>query len=213
MNNYKPYTDMIFRLTMSGIIESDEASYPKFELYNKGEMYFKELSKAEAMIAELAEDNDDGYCFYLFDTPTNVRCYPRSGQCIRSYTSSGKLMAESKVSFIEDIDGNLELYRGREPEDCRFKPGDLVEVCRGERVTLEVVCTQPLSKECIASLLKDKDNLGAHPDYTDDCYMTMNIDGVHDHPSVVDCFPPRFPVPNLIKEGLTKVYTNWNCRK
>lgn len=209
MNNYKPYTDMIYRLTMLGIIESDEAAYPKFELYNRGEMYFKELSEAEAMIADLAEDNDDGYCFYLFDTPMNVRCYPKSGQRIRLYTSSGKLMAESKVSYVEDIEGNFELFCGRDPGDCRFKPGDLVEVCRGDRVTLEVVCSQPLSKERIASILADVDTLGAYPDYTDDCYMTLNIDGVHHHPLVIDCFPPRFPVSDRLKEKLMRVYADW----
>lgn len=204
---------MIYRLTMLGINDPEEAGYPEFELYYKGEMYFNRQNEAEAMIAELAEDNDDNYCFYLFDTPTNVKSYPRSGQRVRSYTSFGKLMAESKVSYIEDIDGNLELFLGREPEDCRFKPGDLVEVCRGDRGTLEIVCSQPLSKECIASILKDEDNSGAHPDYTDDCYMTLNIDGMHDHPSAVDCFPPRFQVPDWLKMGLMKVYTDWKDRK
>ena len=190
---YRPYKDVIYRLDGYVISDLEEATYPEFGLFHKEEIIFHTLEEAERKIAELAEEKtEDRYCFFIREVPVGVHCYYSYSQRIWSYTRDGKLNAVSAVSEIEDEDGNLEPFYGRDKNEHHFQPGDFVEVFRGDRVTLEIVVSLPIDKTTL-----EKRSLASgrkiQLDFTDDGYTTLNGDEgymqCHSHPSIVQCFP------------------------
>ena len=190
---YTPYTDLIYRLDGYVISDIQDATYPEFELFHKEAIIFHTLEDAEGKIAELVnEKTEDRYCFFVREIPVGVHCYYSYSQRTWSYTRDGKLNAVSAVSEIEDEDGNLEPFYGRDKNECYFQPGDFVEVFRGDRVTLEIVVSLPIDKTTL-----EKRSLASgrkiQLDFTDDGYTTLNGDEgymqCHNHPSIVQCFP------------------------
>lgn len=208
---YRPYKDVIYRLDGYVISDLEEATYPEFGLFHKEEIIFHTLEEAERKIAELAEEKtEDRYCFFIREVPVGVHCYYSYSQRIWSYTRDGKLNAVSAVSEIEDEDGNLEPFYGRDKNEHHFQPGDFVEVFRGDRVTLEIVVSLPIDKTTL-----EKRSLASgrkiQLDFTDDGYTTLNGDEgymqCHSHPSVVQCFSANsFILNTKHKDVLLKGY-------
>ena len=192
---YIPYEDIIFRLDGYVISNLEEASYPEFDLFHKEEILFRTLEEAERKIAELAAENsEDRYCFFVFEVPVGVHCYHSWFQRARSYTREGKLFAESAVSEIVDKNENLEPFWGRDEDELQFRPGDLVEVFRGDSVSLEIVCSLPLDRATVKQrFLLNTRKFGLGLDSSDDSYVTLDGDEgymeCHSHPAVVQCFP------------------------
>lgn len=192
---YIPYEDIIFRLDGYVISDLEEASYPEFDLFHKEEILFRTLEEAERKIAELAAENsEDRYCFFVFEVPVGVHCYHSWFQRARSYTREGKLFAESAVSEIVDKNENLEPFWGRDEYELQFRPGDLVEVFRGDSVSLEIVCSLPLDRATVKQrFLLNTRKFGLGLDSSDDSYVTLDGDEgymeCHSHPAVVQCFP------------------------
>ena len=213
---YRPYKDVIYRLDGYVISDLEEATYPEFELFHKEEIIFHTLEEAERKIAELAEEKtEDRYCFFIREVPVGVHCYYSYSQRIWSYTRDGKLNAVSAVSEIEDEDGNLEPFYGRDKNEHHFQPGDFVEVFRGDRVTLEIVVSLPIDKTTL-----EKRSLASgrkiQLDFTDDGYTTLNGDEgymqCHSHPSIVQCFPATsFIANNIQKKNLQRGYNELTC--
>ena len=192
---YIPYEDIIFRLDGYVISDLEEASYPEFDLFHKEEILFRTLEEAERKIAELAAENsEDRYCFFVFEVPVGVHCYHSWFQRARSYTREGKLFAESAASEIVDKNENLEPFWGRDEDELQFRPGDLVEVFRGDSVSLEIVCSLPLDRAAVKQrFLLNTRKFGLGLDSSDDSYVTLDGDEgymeCHSHPAVVQCFP------------------------
>ena len=192
-DRYIPYEDVIYRLDGYVIYDIDEASYPVFDVYHNEEIMFHTLEEAERKIEELAnEKSENRYCFFVCEVPLGVHCYHSQSQRIRSYTRDGKLFAESAASGIEDTNGVLEMFNGRDEDELQFRSGDLVEVFRGDCVTLEIVCSLPIDRmEFEKRILAGNRRLLL--DYTDDSFVTLDGDEgymeCHSHPSVVQCFP------------------------
>lgn len=190
---YVPYEDVIYRLDGYVIYDIDEASYPVFDVYHNEEIMFRTLEEAERKIEELAnEKSENRYCFFVCEVPLGVHCYHSQSQRIRSYTRDGKLFAESAASGIEDTNGVLEMFNGRDEDELQFRSGDLVEVFRGDCVTLEIVCSLPIDRtEVIKRILAGNRRLLL--DYTDDSFVTLDGDEgymeCHSHPAIVQCFP------------------------
>ena len=108
----------------------------------------------------------------------------------------------------------LEPFMGREESECRFRVGDLVEVLRGDMVTLEVVHALPPSPARVEEIQHKTANAYAQElpeahlqrlcglDYSDDSYVTL--DGSesymanHSHPLTTQLFPVRLKVPQRI---------------
>ena len=194
---YIPYEDVIYRLDGYVISDLEEASYPEFDVYHQEEFLFHTLEEAEAKIAELAAENsEDRYCFFVFEVPVGVHCYHSWFQRARSYTRDGKLFAESTASSIADKNGDYEPFYGRDEDELQFRPGDLVEVFRGDSVTLEIVCSLPLDRDTVEQRILANRRMSffglLRLDYTDDGYTTLDGDEgymeCHSHPSVVQCF-------------------------
>ena len=190
---YVPYEDVIYRLDGYVISDLEEASYPVFDVFHKEEILFRTLEEAERKVEELAKENlEDRYCFFIFEIPVGVHCYHSWFQRARSYTRDGKLFAESAASGIEDTNGVLEMFKGRDEDELQFRSGDLVEVFRGDCVTLEIVCSLPIDRmEFEKRILAGNRRLLL--DYTDDSFVTLDGDEgymeCHSHPAIVQCFP------------------------
>ena len=194
-DRYIPYEDVIYRLDGYVIYDIDEASYPVFDVYHNEEIMFHTLEEAERKIEELAnEKSENRYCFFVCEVPLGVHCYHSQSQRIRSYTRDGKLFAESAASGIEDTNGVLEMFNGRDEDELQFRPGDLVEVFSGDSVSLEIVYSLPLDRDAVKQrILANTRKFGIGLDYSDDSYVTLDGDEgymeCHSHPSVVQCFP------------------------
>ena len=195
MKEYQPYTDVMYLMTGYLVSDVDEERYPHFDIFMNENILFHTLEEAERKIAELARDEelkDERACFFVYEVPVGVNCYPAQGQKIRSYTADGELNSESKVSALEDCYGTLELFPGREETECRFKVGDKVVVFWGDHFSFETIYALPVDCAFVKARLQDE-SIAFLPDYSDDCYVTVPDGGDyydhHNHPSVINVLP------------------------
>lgn len=194
MKEYQPYTDVMYLMTGYLVSDVDEERYPQFDIFMNENILFRTLEEAERKITELAQDEelkDERACFFVYEVPVGVKCYPAQGQKVRSYTADGELNSESKVSALEDCTGTLELFPGREETECRFKVGDKVVVFWGDHFSFETIYALPVDSAFVKARLQDE-SIAFLPDYSDDCYVTVPDGGDyydhHSHPSVVNVF-------------------------
>ena len=187
MEEYKAYTDVMYLMTGYLIRNSYEHRYSQLDVFISENILFRTIDEAERKIVELAHEEelmDERACFFVYEVPVGVNCYPTEGQKIRSYTAYGELNSESKVSSIEDNNGNLELFNGRDNIECKFHEGDRVAVFNGDHFSFETVYAIPVDSDKVITFLSD---------YSDDCYITIPDGGDyydhHNHPSVVNVFP------------------------
>ena len=138
------------------------------------------------------ELKEERACFYVYEVPVGYNCYPAQGQKIRSYTADGELNSQSMVSELEDCNGNLEIFPGRDAAKWRFSIGDKVAVFWGDHFSFETLYAYPIDSSFVEALLHDE-TTSLLPDYSDDCYVTVPEGGDyydhHNHPSVVNVFP------------------------
>ena len=187
MEEYKAYTDVMYLMTGYLIRNSDELIYSKLDVFINENILFHTLDEAERKIVELAHEEElmnERACFFVYEVPVGVNCYPTEGQKIKSYTADGKLNSESKVSSLEDNNGKLELFNGRDNITCKFSVGDRVAVFLGDHFSFETVYALPVDLDESKTFISD---------YSDDCYITIPDGGDyydnHNHPSVVNVFP------------------------
>ncbi|MBO5108096.1 MAG: hypothetical protein J6B97_06655 [Bacteroidales bacterium] len=195
MREYQIYTDVMYLMTGYLICDTDEPRYPQFDVFINENILFHTLEEAERKIAELAQDEeliDERACFFVYEVPVGANCYPAEGQKIRSYTPDGELNAESKVSTLEDCNGNLEFFHGRDENECRFAVGDKVAVFWGDHFSFETIYSLPVDSSFVEARLKDK-SFAFLSDYTDDSFVTIPNGGDyydhHNHPAIVNVFP------------------------
>ena len=195
MKEYQPYTDVMYLMTGYLVSDVDEERYPHFDIFMNENILFHTLEEAERKITELAQDEelmDERACFFVYEVPVGMNCYPAQGQKVRSYTADGELNSESKVSALEDCTGTLELFPGREETECRFKVGDKVVVFWGDHFSFETIYALPVDSAFVKARLQDE-SIAFLPDYSDDCYVTVPDGGDyydhHNHPSVINVLP------------------------
>lgn len=195
MKEYQPYTDVMYLMTGYLVSDVDEERYPHFDIFMNENILFHTLEEAERKIAELAQDEelkDERACFFVYEVPVGMNCYPAQGQKVRSYTADGELNSESKVSALEDCTGTLELFPGREETECRFKVGDKVVVFWGDHFSFETIYALPVDSAFVKARLQDE-SIAFLPDYSDDCYVTVPDGGDyydhHNHSSVINVLP------------------------
>ena len=195
MKEYQPYTDVMYLMTGYLVSDVDEERYPQFDIFMNENILFRTIEEAERKITELAQDEelkDERACFFVYEVPVGVNCYPAQGQKVRSYTADGELNSESKVSALEDCTGTLELFPGREETECRFKVGDKVVVFWGDHFSFETIYALPVDSAFVKARLQDE-SIAFLPDYSDDCYVAVPDGGDyydhHNHPSVINVLP------------------------
>lgn len=147
-----------------------------------------------------------------------------STQSVRTYTADGKPNDESLLDYQCERH-----FKGRTPEQIRFRPGDIVEVIDEWGVELCVVghaqpttedyasyrkrCWEDCMKDCQKSC-RDKsvevkeENCTFHWDYSDDCYLVYSLGegDTHFHPESPKVFRPTKPVPKALREKLKAKY-------
>ena len=187
MEDYKAYTDVMYLMTGYLICNSDESRYSQLDVFISENILFHTLEESEKKIAELAHEEElmnERACFFVYEVPVGVNCYHTEGQKIKSYTADGELNSESKVSSLEDNNGKLELFNGRDKISCKFSIGDRVAVFKGDHFSFETVYALPVELDESKTFISD---------YSDDCYITIPDGGdyydQHNHPSVVNVFP------------------------
>lgn len=197
-DTYTPYNDVIYRLRGYVIADIEEAAYPEFEISMREEIFFHTLQDAETKVAELAGSmSEDRYCFFIHEMPMGIPCYSSQAQSIRSYTADGRLFAQSAVSSVKDTNGMLEVFHGRDSEECPLQIDSLAEVFHGDYVSLEVIRSLPCDRARASEILQRiqaSGGLASHLDYTDDGYTSTpvdmeSVDDFHSHPAIVWCFP------------------------
>ena len=169
------------------------------------EYYYKTLEAAESEIRRLLQEDDllVEYLWFFVITviPFGRDLYYDHVLCYnRIYLSNGNLFTQSPVLY-----GRSRKYRGRNPEDCAFKQGDIVMVFRGEDspVSFEIVAAQPPTPEFC------KEHPASYSGW-DDSYLTIRGDGPymnnHDHPQVTQVLPLSVELPEEkiveLKRGL-----------
>ena len=195
MKEYQRYTDVMYLMTGYLVSDLEEERYPKFDIFINENILFHTLEEAESKIAELAmreELKEERACFYVYEVPVGYNCYPAQGQKIRSYTADGELNSQSIVSELEDCNGNLDIFPGRDAAKWRFSIGDKVAVFWGDHFSFETLYAYPIDSSIVEARLHDQ-TTSLLPDYSDDCYVTVPEGGdyydQHNHPSVVNVFP------------------------
>ena len=102
---------------------------------------------------------------------------------------------------------------GRDERELQFRPGDLVEVFRGDKVSLEIVCSLPIDRDDVVERILSS-NIRPPFDFTDDGYTTLDGDDgymeYHSHPQIVQCFPANtLTLNDAQKEVLLNGYQNF----
>jgi hypothetical protein len=215
-NQYEPYTDVVYRLTGYGVRHPEDEYYPKFNLHKIEGSIHRTLEDAKTRMNEIVDNaviNNNfikWHSFYIAEVPIGVCCFDMyDGQKLWSFTGKGEYVAHKSVSSLEDINGNHEIYWGREEEDCRFKVGDVVEMHCGKYSALGMICRMPIDYEFAKKNLpteKPAEPLTYHIDYSDDMYQVVSIDSEYiDYVDVIDCFPPEtLPLDESLVRKLKK---------
>ena len=229
-------TDVLYKLVAIYYQCKSEARYPHFEVRHETIGYFHSLKDAERRVRQCIEDEEqvkisggyrsDYYGFEIHEIPFD---WHLTGwvQNTRIYLDNGTFLHEKKVSALngQDWNGRLEPFKGRAKEECYFEVGDLVEVLRGDTVSLEIVYHLPpspqraeeirqrvredLHKNC-PELTEDKliDEMDWTLDITDDSYITLDGDEGymenHSHPFTIQLFPARRKVPYMLRKKLER---------
>ena len=139
---------MIYRLRIKR--RSLAATYPTFHICDAELFYYPTKETAEEKIRGF-EWAPDLYCFVLeacpFDRDVADKSYRRW-----VYDDGGDFISETLCSEFEDpkTREQEEYFPGRRQDQCRFKPGDYVEVVFNDTVTLGIVKECPPTPEDVA---------------------------------------------------------------
>ena len=228
--SYHRYTDVLFQLVAICYCNKPRAHYPRFRVYRQAIGYFHSLCDAEGRLMECVAEVEkaklsdrvyhDYYGFEIHELPFGATLSGGT-QRTRTYLHDGSLWHESRASSIEDAGGVLEPFMGRKESECRFRVGDLVEVLRGDMVTLEVVHALPPSPERVKDIQHKIANAYAQElpeahlqrlcelDYSDDSYVTLDggesYMANHSHPLTTQLFPERLKIPPAIADNVNKI--------
>ncbi len=205
-NFYKRAEDVVYQLVCILYRNRDYARYPTFSVYQVVRGYYHTLAQAETAMRHVilteANEDIDVFGYYIHELPLNMPIYGCETQSTRAYLSDGTLLTQTLVSSIDDPNGKLQPFLGREPEQCPFQKGDIVEVLRGNKVTLEIVDSLPVSPARIQELQERSQKKGwgdVSLDYSDDCYLTYDIHHSHSHPSIERVFPAHLPISERLR--------------
>ena len=219
-NQYIPHKDVVYSLIGYHVYLEDQATYPSFGTYKIEESLHHTLDDAKKRMTELINNKRHPvykwHRFLIYEVPLGIHYSSGwDGQRCWTYDRKGEFVAESKVSSVPDIHDNMEIYWGREPEECRFKVGDVVEVCFGNKVELHMIWRLPFGLEHAKSRLPEtqpENPLPFHLDYSDDNYITVCLDTIYpDHVHVLSCFPAKtLPLDESVTQKLKEVFDMCN---
>lgn len=127
-NQYIPHKDVVYSLIGYHVYLGDQATYPSYGTHKIEESLHHTLDDAKKRMTELINNKRHPvykcHRFLIYEVPLGIHYSSGwDGQRCWTYDRKGEFVAESKVSSVPDIHDNMEIYWGREPEECRFKDG------------------------------------------------------------------------------------------
>lgn len=181
----------------------------------------KEIAEGLYIEDEKCFGHDIVLAYSIKEHQLDGNLYRENIQTVRTYTADGKPNDENL------LDRQCERhFKGRTPNQIRFRPGDIVEVITDWQAELCVVeHTQPSvedyarywqrSLEEYRKMCEEKgveckeeeytDNqVPFHWDYSDDCYVMLSLGegDTHFHPESTEVFRPTKPVPKSLRVKL-----------
>lgn len=108
-------------------------------------------------------------------------------------------------------------FRGRNPEDCKYKPGDIVELIGNDCITPVIIVGMPYTAKWYEEMLS-KESIFSREDIEkiyaqgDDVYCVfLPYDDGHDHPKEYNLRPVRTKIPENIELFLEARYEALSC--
>lgn len=202
----------------TGAIDEEllKKEYQRYKLKLISEGAYPSLAEAEAaMTGYIGKHGWNVYCCYIAEVPMGVTVYNflERNYSLRLYDGKGVKLDERLFKsrpFANCL--TTSEYYGRKPEECRFKPGDVVEFMKNpEKSCLGVVERIILEYE-----------EGAEPigDESDDGYVVREVDKhsdniefdeygepcISDHyVSCMEVFKPHFPIPKIVRKRIENI--------
>lgn len=194
--------------------EKSGLPYPTFMVYSKVSVYLDTIDEVERYIQKDAhpynESYLDIYAYVVVEYPVGMELKSDQNLSIRIYLQDGRLWATNDWGL-----GNR--FRGREPEEIKFKPGDIVEILGYpgnwswtlEEVNLAIIVQTPPTTKEVAEMRKQHGEIYAC-DYYMDTYRVLSLvyDG-SDHAPTISVFEPIKEVPSKQREELMKLYEDY----
>lgn len=211
---------MIYRLKIKR--RSTVALYPTFYIYDAELYYYPTKEAAEEKICGF-EWGADLYCFVLeacpFGRNVSDKAYRRW-----VYDDEGDFISETLCSELDNPKkrDQDEYFPGRRSDQCRFKPGDCVEVVLNDTVTLGIVMECPPTPEDVADKgsrwSKYNKPFERNAEFDEDAYTTLSgkidlhkysqYDEAHKFSYTTNVMPASLPVPPEMKQQLKHLLIN-----
>ena len=208
----------------------DKAQKQMFKEVEECQEYEQERLKDIAEKEEFRDDekrfgHDIVLAYRITELQLDMSRHWESIQSVRTYTADGQPNDECLLDAA-----CKRQFKGRTPEQIRFRPGDIVEVIDERTAELCVVghtqptvedytsyrqrCWDECLKDCSrpSCLDKDTDYKEKHCifqwDYSDDSYLMHSLGegDTHFHPESPKVFRPTKPVPKALREKLKAKY-------
>lgn len=208
----------IYRLRIKR--RSTAAMYPSFHIHDAELFFYPTKEAAEEKIRGFGWE-PDLYCFIIEACPYNRdvtnRAYRRW-----VYDDEGVLISETLCSEFEDPKTREqdEYFPGRRPNQCRFKPGDIVEYVFNDTVTLGIVMECPPTPEDVDDnglrCSRHDTPFGGKAEYEEDEYMILHgcVD-LHKYLQhkeslefayTTNVLPASLSIPKIMKEQLKHLF-------
>lgn len=226
--------------------------YPAFPVQGHEEIYFRTLEEVESYIRNRASwRNCDGtpdyqddsfidiYAYVVIEIPlaleVNIAALDQN-LSIRIYRADGTLWGENRYANFfprrgQNSDGHnywgrRNLFFGRNPEEIRFKPGDIVEILghvgnsyfTPDSVELAIIVKTPPTREEVAKFQQQYVAIHGESDVCDynlglmcnqhmDTYEVIPYsDGAIDHAPTISVFPLSKPISARRRATLEEMY-------
>lgn len=210
----------VFSLIEIDILDNPEempSTYPEFRISRCCKGIFSSRSNALDAMQGCIRENEDIYCFKIYELPLDTLCdlwsldYP---SCIREhlYGPKGELLEHTVCSSLgEDLNTAYGRYLGKPKSQLRFRKGDIVEVMEDDTVHIAIVSHDLIDTRRCYDLYCRAKNDTKHRcyilDYSDDQVAVVDGPdyGNHSHTQMCDIMVPRFPIP----EELRRLYEEY----
>ena len=226
--------------------------YPTFKVRGDDVAYFKTIDEVERYMQENAafykavnaycfcNDRLDLYAYVVLEIPLGmqVNTYRNHNLSVRVYLPDGTLWGVQPYAdfFPNRLDpdgynewGRRNMFWGREQDEIKFKPGDIVEILgyEGNRywseneVNIAVILKTPPTKAEVAEMRKAY--LDTHSGFDTCDHHLSGVFGIHldtyevvsfacdniDHASTISVFEPTKPVSSRRKKALMELYEKY----
>lgn len=204
----------VFILKVFILTNREPHRYPEFSIYPIEAFCFLSLEDCIRKIPYYIPD-EELYCFVVESHCCGIDMHFGTKERWL-FLPDGTLFSHT-FPGDEEIERSIE-YKGRAPEDCHFKEGDMVEIIDDETVTLGIVLKQPPTPAKVKKVRKKLREMGMPEntiDGSEDRYIilvdSLKNDGETTYmhcsrgPLASSLLPPSMPVPTKLRERLQEL--------